>query len=59
MFGIKVREKITDLQKRFIHLTNHLMALRKLLSNCDLNLRVLRSLTRVWHPKVTRKKKIE
>ncbi|KAF1896117.1 hypothetical protein Lal_00042883 [Lupinus albus] len=42
-----------DLKKRFTHLTNHLIALGKVLSNCDLNLKVLRSLERTWQPKVT------
>ena len=46
-------ETILDLQKRFIHLTNHLSALGKTLTNDELNLKVLRSLTREWQPKVT------
>nr|UBX54589.1 transposon Pol polyprotein [Lupinus angustifolius] len=53
MFRTKPGEKILDLQKRFTHLTNHLIALGKVLSNSDLNLKVLRSLTRTWQPKVT------
>ncbi|KAF1864745.1 hypothetical protein Lal_00039914 [Lupinus albus] len=44
-------EKILDLQKRFTHLTNHLIAVGKVLSNSDLNLKVLMSLTRTWQPK--------
>ncbi|KAF1870790.1 hypothetical protein Lal_00039440 [Lupinus albus] len=52
MFRMRPREKILDLQKRFTHLTNHLIALGKVLSNSDLNLKVLRSLTRTWQPKV-------
>ncbi|KAF1855416.1 hypothetical protein Lal_00024467 [Lupinus albus] len=40
-----------NLQKRFTNLTNHLIALGKVLSNSDLNLKVLRSLTRTWQPK--------
>ena len=46
-------ETILDLQKRFVHLTNHLSALGKTLTNDQLNLKVLRSLTREWQPKVT------
>ncbi|KAF1862227.1 hypothetical protein Lal_00026751 [Lupinus albus] len=46
MFRMKPGEKILDLQKRFTHLTNHLIALGKVLSNSDLDLKVLRSLTR-------------
>ncbi|KAF1888965.1 hypothetical protein Lal_00039564 [Lupinus albus] len=53
MFRIRLGEKILDLQKRFTHLTNHLVALDKMLSNSDLNIKVLRSLTRTWQPKVT------
>ena len=45
-------ETILDLQKRFVHLTNHLSALGKTLTNDELNLKVLRSLTREWKPKV-------
>ncbi|KAF1868198.1 hypothetical protein Lal_00018717 [Lupinus albus] len=43
MFRMKPEEKIMDLQKRFTHLINHLIALGKVLSNSDLNLKVLRS----------------
>ncbi|CAJ2637485.1 unnamed protein product [Trifolium pratense] len=43
----------TAKEKRFVHLTNHLKALGKTLTNDELNLKVLRSLTREWHPKVT------
>ena len=46
-------ESILDLQKRFVHLTNHLNALGKTLTNDELNLKILRSLTREWQPKVT------
>ncbi|KAF1885773.1 hypothetical protein Lal_00008513 [Lupinus albus] len=51
MFRMKPREIILDLQKIFTHLTNHLIALGKMLSNIDLNLKVLRSLTRSWQRK--------
>src|ERR1051325_8040026 len=53
LFGMQPRESIIDLQKRFVHLTNHLKALGKNLTNDELNLKVLRSLTRDWQPKVT------
>ena len=43
---------ILDLQKRFVHLTNHVSSLGKTLTNDELNLKVLRSLTREWQPKV-------
>lgn len=46
MFRMQPREKILNLQKRFTHLKNHLMALEKTFTNDELNLKVLRSLTR-------------
>ena len=36
-----------------LYLTNHLNALGKTLTNDELNLKILRSLTREWQPKVT------
>jgi hypothetical protein len=46
LFRMQPGESILDLQKRFVHLTNHLKALGKTLTNDELNLKVLRSLTR-------------
>ena len=53
LFWMLPRESILDLQKRFVHLENHLKASGKNLTNDKLNLKVLRSLTREWQPKVT------
>ncbi|XP_050875648.1 uncharacterized protein LOC127079286 [Lathyrus oleraceus] len=53
MFIMQPGESIVALQKRFVHLTNHLIALGKTFTNDDLNLKVLRSLTREWQPKFT------
>ena len=53
MFTMEPGEKIVSLQKRFTHITNHLAALGRTYSNDELNLRVLRCLTREWQPKVT------
>ncbi|WJX50352.1 hypothetical protein P8452_36670 [Trifolium repens] len=53
LFTMQPEESILNLQKRFVHLTNHLKALGKTLTNDELNLKVLRSLTREWQPKVT------
>ncbi|KAF1877014.1 hypothetical protein Lal_00033567 [Lupinus albus] len=53
LFRMLPGDKIQDMQKRFTHLTNHLIALGKDLSTNDLNLKVLRSLNRNWQPKVT------
>lgn len=52
MFRMLPGETILDLRKRFTHLTNHLMTIGKTFTNDELNLKVLRSLTRVWKPKV-------
>src|ERR1044072_1536791 len=53
MFIMKPGETILEVQKRFTLLTNHLIALGKKFTNDELNLKVLRSLTRAWQPKVT------
>lgn len=53
MFKMQPRESTVALQKRFVHLTNHFIALGKTFTNNDLNLKVLRSLTKEWQPKVT------
>ena len=53
MFRMQPGETIIDLQKRFSHLTNHFIALGKTFTNDYFNLKVLRSLTRAWKPKVT------
>lgn len=53
LFRMQPGESILNLQKRFVHLTNHLKALGKTLTNDELNLKILRSLTREWQPKVT------
>lgn len=53
MLRMQPGERILDMQKRFSHLINHLAALGKTLSNSEINLKILRSLTREWQPKVT------
>ncbi|XP_058733367.1 uncharacterized protein LOC131604975 [Vicia villosa] len=53
LFRMQPRESILELQKRFVHLINHLDALGKKISIEEQNLKVLRSLTREWQPKVT------
>lgn len=52
LFKMQPIESILALQKRFVHLTNHLMALGYNFTNEELNLKVLRYLTREWKPKV-------
>ena len=52
LFGIQPRESILTLKKIFVHLINHMIALDKTFTNDELNLKVLRSLTGEWQPKV-------
>ena len=53
LFRMKPGENIQDMQKRFIHIINHLRALGKVFSNEDLINKVVRCLNRNWQPKVT------
>lgn len=53
LFRTQPGESILALQKRFIHLTNHLISLSKIFTNDELNIKVIRSLTREWKLKVT------
>lgn len=53
LFRMMQGESIVDMQKRFTHLINHLMALGKTYTVAELNMKILRSLTREWQPKVT------
>jgi len=53
MFMMKVEETIYDVQNRFTHLVNHLIALGKTFEKEELNIKILKSLNRSWQPKVT------
>jgi len=53
MFRMKSRESICDVQKRFTHIVNHLLALDKTFDKEGLNTKILKSLNRTWQPKVT------
>jgi hypothetical protein len=53
LFRMKSGESIQDVQKRFIHIINHLRALEKSFNNEDLIHKVLRCLSRSWLSKVT------
>lgn len=53
MLRMQPHESILDLQKRFSHLTNHLMSLGKTCTNDLLNIKVLKYLKKAWKPKVT------
>ncbi|XP_058785608.1 uncharacterized protein LOC131660382 [Vicia villosa] len=53
LFRMQPGESILELQKRFVHLINNLSALGNKVSTEEQNIKVLRSLTREWQPKVT------
>lgn len=53
LFIMLPHESILDLQNIFTHFINHFMALGKTFTNDGLNLKILRSLSRVWQSKVT------
>jgi hypothetical protein len=50
---MKLGESIQEMQKRFIHIINHLRALGKSFENEELINKVLICLYRSWQPKVT------
>ena len=53
MFRNKAEEIIYDVQKRFTHIVNHLIALGKTFEKEELNIKILKSLNRALQPKVT------
>ena len=53
MFRMKKGETIVEVQKRFTHIVNHFMSLRKTFDKEELNIKVLKCLDRSWQPKVT------
>ena len=53
MFRMKQGETISDVQKRFTNIANHLIGLGKSFDNDELNIKILKSLDRSWQPKVT------
>ena len=50
---MKKDEMISDMQTRFIHVVNNLNALGKRIENEHQINKVMRCLTREWHPKIT------
>jgi len=46
-------ETIADVQKRFIHIINHLIGLGKQFNKEEMNIKILKCLDRSWQPKVT------
>jgi len=53
LFRMQPEESITDVQKRFTHIVNHLTGLGKEFDREELNIKVLKCLDRSWQPKVT------
>ena len=53
LFQMKPGETISDVQKRFTHIVNHLIGLGKVFDKEELNIKVLKYLDRNWQPKVT------
>jgi len=46
-------ETISDVQKRFTHIVNHLISLGKIFGRDELNIKIIECLDRYWQPKVT------
>jgi len=53
MFRMLKGETISDVQKRFTHIVNHLISLSKIFEREELNINILKCLDRSWQPKVT------
>ena len=53
LFKMQKGETISDVQKCFSHIVNHLMSLGKSFDKEELNLKILKCLGRSWQPKVT------
>jgi len=52
MFRMQKGESISEVQKRFFHIVNHLMSLGKTFEKEELNIKILKCLDRTWQPKV-------
>jgi len=52
-FKMQPGENITNVQKRFTHIVNHLISLGKIFDKDELNNKILKCLDRTWQPKVT------
>jgi len=53
MFRMHKGESIAEVEKRFIHIINHLISLGKTFDKEELNIKILKCLDRSWQPKVT------
>ena len=52
-FRMKNGETISELQTRLTHTMNHLLGFGKMSEDDDLNIKILKYLTRTWEPKIT------
>jgi len=53
MFRMLKGETISDVQKRFTHIVNHLISLGKIFEREELNIKILKCLDISWQSKVT------
>jgi len=53
MFRMLKGETISDVQKGFTHIVNHLISLGKIFERQKLNIKILKCLDRSWQPKIT------
>ena len=53
MFKMLEHENIDEMTTRFMHIINHLKGLGKKYTNAEMVRKILRTLLKAWHPKVT------
>jgi len=53
IFRTHPEKTIVDVHKTFTHIVNHLIGLRKVFDEEDLNIKILKCLDRSWQPKMT------
>ena len=52
MFKMLEHENIDEMRTRFMHIINQLKALGKRYTNVEMVRKILRSLSKAWHPKI-------
>jgi len=52
LFKMQKGERISEVQKRFSHILNHLMSLGKRFDKEELNIKILKCLDRSWQPRL-------
>ena len=53
IFRMLKRETMSDVQKRYTHIVNHLSGLGKIFEREELNIKIFKCLDRSWQPKFT------